>query len=95
MPDRFSGEPAKADDMITFDHIRGEVRVGHDPAREAEATDGMRRIGDQMQSEASRVAEWSRSVAHLAYMPYEVESALLGLESAIHQWTELRRKEAR
>lgn len=50
----------------------------------------MRGIGDTLQSEASRVAEW---VLLQGAVPYEVHQAALGAESAIEQWTEFRRTE--
>jgi hypothetical protein len=53
----------------------------------------MRRIGDRLQSEASRLAAWLRESG--AQLPYEEDMAVLGVESAIEEWTELRRSEAR
>lgn len=48
----------------------------------------LRRIGDKMQSESSRLVEWAYNIE----MPYEVRMAVLELKSAIDEWTERRRK---
>lgn len=63
------------------------------------ATADMRRTGDLMQSEASRLAEWAEEAMRrhptTLEMPYEVRMALLGLRDAIDTWTDIRRGEAR
>lgn len=47
-------------------------------------------IGDQMQSAASRMAEYVR--AQRGNVPYEVLMAALEAESAVKDWTSLRRQ---
>jgi hypothetical protein len=53
--------------------------------------DELRKVGDMMQSEASRLAEWAENAMRLhpttLEMPYEVREALLGVKSAVHDWT--------
>jgi hypothetical protein len=44
------------------------------------------RIGDRLQSEASRLAEW---VLNDQRAPYEVMGAAAGAMSAVNEWTEL------
>lgn len=53
----------------------------------------MRMIGDNLQSEASRVAEWVRESN--VKIPYEVHMAVCGIEQSVEAWTELRKSEAR
>ena len=57
----------------------------------------LRAIGDHMQSEASRLAKWAHAFwrEYPERVPYEVGMAIVGLESAIEDWTEARAKEAR
>lgn len=45
--------------------------------------------GDQLQSAASRLAEWVRAQEDV---PYEVLMAALEAGSAVRRWTEARRK---
>jgi hypothetical protein len=63
-----------------------------DSARQESAE--YRWIGDLMQSEASRLAEWAEEAMQkhptTLEMPYEVRMALLGLKDAIAQWTDVR-----
>lgn len=62
-------------------------------AREGEAdveNGEMTRIGDRLQSEASRLAEWVRCECAPTEIPYEVRQALVGVESAVAEWTKLR-----
>lgn len=57
--------------------------------------DELRAIGDRMQSEASRLAEFVRREypSHRwDSLPYEVGMALLEVESAVKDWTEERRR---
>lgn len=52
----------------------------------------LRRIGDEMQSEASRLAEWVRLHGPaFGDLPYEVGQALIGVESVVAQWTDQRK----
>jgi hypothetical protein len=55
----------------------------------------MRRIGDNLQSEASRMADWFRQEQHRRAFPYEVHMAVAAVERLVEEWTELRRAEAR
>lgn len=50
----------------------------------------LRRVGDKLQSESSRLAEFLRELE--VDIPYEVFQALLGVESGVNQWTEIRKK---
>jgi hypothetical protein len=52
-------------------------------------------VGDTMQSEASRLLEWVEAeiAKGTIHLPYEVHMAGLALDSAIDQWTELRKTE--
>ena len=65
---------------------------------DGEKHDQLRRIGDMMQSEASRLSSWIDDAlkAHptTLEMPYEVRMALSGVRSAIDDWTEARRRGA-
>lgn len=57
--------------------------------------DELRRIGDVLQSEASRLADWC-SVAHregAIWMPYEEQMAVVGVLDAVTEWTAIRRKQ--
>lgn len=47
-------------------------------------------IGDQLQSSASRMAEWVLS-SRATNVPYEVRMAALEAEDAVADWTEVRR----
>lgn len=52
-----------------------------------------RHIGDRMQSEAGRVAEWADEIWRQSKnleMSYEVRTAIVGLNDAIAQWTDAR-----
>jgi hypothetical protein len=50
------------------------------------------RIGDHMQSEASRMAEWILSQSAWDSIPYEVAMAAHGAQRAVEEWTTMRRK---
>lgn len=50
----------------------------------------MTRVGDRLQSEASRLAEWTHK---LPWGDLPVAQAVLGVESAVDEWTEIRRKQ--
>ncbi len=52
--------------------------------------DRYRQIGDELQSEASRLAEWVRHRPDPEPLPYEVLQALLGVEGCVERWTEAR-----
>ncbi len=56
--------------------------------------DRYRQIGDHMQSEASRLAEFVReefpATRKDLTLPYEVHQALIGVEGAIRDWTAAR-----
>lgn len=52
----------------------------------------LQRIGDCLQSEASRLAEWVRHAFPYSTLPYEVGQALLGVESNVEGWTQVRRR---
>ena len=47
------------------------------------------RIGDEMQSEASRLAEW---VDKQQDVPYEVSMALMSVQHTVEAWTAERRR---
>lgn len=47
------------------------------------------RIGDEMQSEASRLAEW---VNKQQDVPYEVSMALMSVQHTVEAWTAERRR---
>lgn len=53
------------------------------------------RVGDRLQSEASRLAEFVRKIEEEdpfgEVIPYEVRMALFEIETAVAEWTELRR----
>lgn len=49
------------------------------------------RVGDHMQSEASRLAEWVKDNVPYEHLPYEVAGALHGVIGAIIDWTDARR----
>lgn len=50
------------------------------------------RPGDQLQSSASRMAEWIRKIDATSpgFVPYEVHMAVLEAEAAVHEWTGVR-----
>ncbi len=60
----------------------------HDVLRER---DDLRQVGDMLQSEASRLAEFVNALGP-AMVPYEVQQAMLGVRSAVAQWTDVRRE---
>lgn len=47
----------------------------------------MTQVGDLLQSEGSRVAEW---VLQQEQVPYEVRQAALSIESGVRDWTDVR-----
>jgi hypothetical protein len=49
------------------------------------------RIGDRLQSEASRLAEFVRRQDQ-ARVPYETQMAAIEVETAVEEWTQLRRR---
>jgi hypothetical protein len=51
----------------------------------------MCRIGDNLQSEADRMAAWFREEQHRRAFPYEIHMALVSVERLVEEWTELRR----
>jgi hypothetical protein len=46
--------------------------------------DDLRAVGDRLQSEASRLAEWAESTGG---MPYEVHQSFIAIRSAVKDWT--------
>lgn len=81
---------AIGDDLAS---LRAEnLRLQDKLDRLKETADEFRQVGDTLQSEASRVAEWARGSTGL---PYEVYMALLGVEHSVVAWTEVRRGENR
>jgi hypothetical protein len=57
----------------------------------------LRAVGDTLQSEGSRLAEWAASIADGALspstganVPYEVRNAIWEIERAVEQWTMIR-----
>lgn len=47
-------------------------------------------VGDQLQSSASRLAEW---ISQQESVPYEVAVAVIETQRAVNDWTELRSKQ--
>jgi hypothetical protein len=56
-------------------------------------SDDLRAVGDQMQSAASRLAEFVSSLKY-ATVPYEVACAVYEAERSVQEWTALRRRDA-
>ena len=71
------------------DRPRGLPRRGPE-----QTTIDMRRIGDSLQSEASRMADWFRQEQHRRAFPYEIHMAVAAVERLVEEWTELRKAEA-
>lgn len=66
------------------DAVLAELGLTEDPAE-------MRRVGDLLQSDASRLAEWVIAQDdHEEPVPYEVHSAAHSAQSAVEKWTALR-----
>lgn len=64
-----------------------------DAARVMEDVDELRRIGDELQSEASRLAEWVLKLEkNDVGVPYEVRMARASTEIAVEEWTQERKK---
>lgn len=83
MPDRKSGEPQLSTPT--------ERALYQDCEHYTEQIKQMHTVGDYMQSEASRLAEFVSDLPADYPIPYEVRQALFGVSRGIRQWTDLRR----
>lgn len=74
--------------VLVLDAIASE---GPEPPKETPEGD-LIRAGDQLQSEASRMAEWIRGMMNSddVYVPYEVGMAAISTQGAVDAWTEAR-----
>lgn len=50
-------------------------------------------IGDRLQSEASRLAEWVATVSHEVQVPHEVQMAVGAVRAAVDDWSDVRARD--
>jgi hypothetical protein len=81
---RESGPAAQAAwaDGVGYETVQHIVDLGRE-------RDDLRQVGDYIQSEASRLAEWAAQQCD--DMPYEVYQAWLGVQHGVRRWTEVRK----